>query len=132
MKTVNGNNKLERQINKALKYNELVLVEDSNKYLRIEKWNESKTFFVSNESVKFGSNQYGEYAMLIPLNIAKPIFIKPWNVINAYGLDGGQVGYFVYTYKDSDAATLNDLVKGDDGVLNLNPEINNRFRIKKN
>lgn len=132
MKTVNGNNKLQRQINKALKYNEMVLVEDSNKYLRIEKWNESKTFFVSNESVKFGCNQYGEYAMLVPLNIAKPIFIKPWNVINAYGLDGVQLGYFVYVWKDEHAATLNDLVKGDDGLLNLNPELNSRFRIKKN
>lgn len=57
MKTINGKNKLERQINKAIKYCGVNLKEVSNKYLKVEKVLETENVII--QKGKIIDTKYG-------------------------------------------------------------------------
>lgn len=87
MKTVNGKNKLERQINKAKKYLGIELVESSNQYLKVKSYDEANTYVVSKEAAKLVKN--GELYVIKPQNWndeIKPLFVKPFATIETDNL----------------------------------------------
>lgn len=77
MKTVNGKNKLERQINKLKKYLNIIVEERSNKYLTITDFDEENTF------IFIGTPRYvkdGDLCLIEPINATEPLFFKSWSV----------------------------------------------------
>lgn len=84
MKTTNGNNKLERLINKAYKYLSITLKKASNKYLYIEKVDENDNEMVllaPLNSAKLVSTKYGsKYAINVD-NIEETIWVASFATI---------------------------------------------------
>lgn len=84
MKTTNGNNKLERLINKAYKYLSITLKKASNKYLYIEKVDENDNEMVllaPLNSAKLASTKYGsKYAINVD-NIEETIWVASFAAI---------------------------------------------------
>lgn len=133
MKTINGNNKLERQITKAQKYLNIELVDSSNKYLEIKNYDQETTFIFFGKP-KMVKN--GELMVLETLN-GKPIFLKSWAGL----VENNYFGEFViFKSWSGNHAELLELAKGCDDVWLLkdyqndliSKDMSSKIRIAKN
>ena len=130
MKTQNGNNKLERQINKAKKYLEIELVKFSNRYLCIENVNPNKKYyFVDPQSCSIVKN--GKLLLIKPLNLKreKPFFFKIFAVLKTSDYFNGG-GFIVCPFWENDKEKMANLAKGYDDIVPLNLKKLNGYKIK--
>lgn len=129
MKSINGNNKQERQINKAKKYLNIDLKNSSNNYLEIEKFDEENTFAFLGEGKII--EQFGSYAFN-PVNSKdeKAIWKKTYSVIEAT-LNKKQ-SFFIFKSWDGDHSKLIDLAIGCDDLIKLSDFKGKKIFIKKN
>lgn len=116
MKTINGNNKLERQINKALKYVDLELKQISNNNLKIVKFS-NKNFLIAKESYKVLDTKFGRKILIEPLNSDKKYWINDYNTIllNEYYHKGA----IVIRVNDNQLNDFNELANGCDDIYRL-------------
>lgn len=116
MKTINGNNKLERQINKALKYVDLELKQISNNNLKIVKFS-NKNFLIAKESYKVLDTKFGKKILIEPLNSDKKYWINDYNTIllNEYYHKGA----IVIRVNDNQLNDFNELANGCDDIYRL-------------
>lgn len=133
MKSINGNNKLERQINKAKKYLGVELEVATNNYLKIANIEDKEnTYIAFGESVSHLRTK--ELYVIKPINgNGKVFFIKDWATIaedNSF-YNGKYVIFKPYSLQDKLAAA--ELAKGFDDICNLNAfiEKNGDFKISK-
>lgn len=135
MKTVNGKNKLERQINKAKKYLNIELVESSNKYLKIKNFDKENTFIIFNN---FDISKNGEWALIRPVNKSnpdKPFFKKEFGTINGKMYFHKDVEFCIFkSFGNDEHNELLDLAKGFDDVYLLSDwiEMKKEFLVEKN
>lgn len=133
MKSVNGKNKLERQINKAKKYLGIELINASNKYLKIGNIEDKEnTYVIFGEGIKY--SELKELFILKPLNSnGEVIFIKEWASISEMG--SYYYGDYVIfkPFKEEDKNLAKKLSNGYDDIYNLDEFIrkNGSFLIKK-
>lgn len=124
MKTINGNNKLERQINKANKYLGIELVENTNKFLKIENIKDKEnTYIAFGEAISYSTSK--ELFIIKPINAnGKVFFVKEWATINeSNNFYHGKYVIF-QPYKLEDKLLAKELAKGADDIFNLNDYIN--------
>lgn len=125
MKTVNGNNKEERLINKAKKYLGLDLIWTSNKYTKIapNQTISDNLILVAPSAVKILNTKYGEKLLIEPINAKEDfqIWEQPWKAIKAYNGAGGDAGLIV-NLSDANIQKLVDsgLLDGADDIFKLN------------
>lgn len=117
MKTINGNNKLERQINKAKKYLNIDLVEQSNKYLKIADFDKENTFIAVGDSWKLVKN--GELIVIDSTNLEKAIFKKEFGCL--YEKDSYFNGSFCIfkSYGEKEHQILKEISEGCDDIWKL-------------
>lgn len=133
MKTINGNNKLERQVNKAKKYLGIELVNASNKYLKINDIEDKEnTYIIFGEGINY--SQLKDLFILKPLNgNGNVFFVKEWAVISEMG--SYYYGDYVIfkPFKEEDKNLAKELSKGYDDIYNLDEFIrkNGQFLVKK-
>lgn len=130
MTTLNGKNKVERQINKAKKYLGIELVRASNKYLNIESVDSNKKYyFVSPTSCLVVKN--GELLMVKPLNKKdeKPFFFKTFAVLKTSEYFNGG-GFIVSPFWSDVKKEMSNLSKGFDDIVPLNLKNLNEYKIK--
>lgn len=116
MKTVNGNNKLERQINKAKKYLNLTLKEDTNKYLKVDINSIDNDVFIW-----FGEPKTTKYESLMikPLNGNEKVFFKKeWATIKQTNYYLGSFVIFK-SFGENEYNELCEIAKGCDDLWNL-------------
>lgn len=124
MKTINGNNKLERQINKANKYLGIELVENTNKFLKIENIKDKEnTYIAFGEAISYSTSK--ELFIIKPINSnGKVFFAKEWATINEdNNFYHGKYVIF-QPFKLEDKLLAKELAKGADDIFNLNDYIN--------
>ncbi|MFW6273245.1 MAG: hypothetical protein ACOC2U_05655 [bacterium] len=115
MKTVNGKNKLERQINKAKKFTGVTLEEKSNKYLKVTDAEEHVYIY-------FGDfadieTKYGRKIKFTPVNAQKDYWMNEWGTVQ----DKNYYDSFVIfkAYNDQLKQEFSELAKGADDVFEL-------------
>lgn len=118
MKTVNGKNKLERQITKAKKFVGVELEEKSNKYLQVT----NLESVASDVYIYFGNfadlqTKYGRKIKFQPLNAQKEYWFNEWGTIH----DKNYYDNFVIikAYNDKLREEFSELAKGADDVFEL-------------
>lgn len=133
MKTINGKNKLERQLNKAIKYVGVELKEYSNKYLRIEKVLETKNVIIQKGKIidtKYGLKLFFEVA-------GESFWINEYNSIKLseyYNLESLFVIKLNEFQKDKYIKALKSIEKDFEKDLLINNLNNNNLslQIKRN
>lgn len=133
MKTINGNNKLERQINKAIKYVGVNLKEVSNKYLKI-----AEVLQTENVIVQKGKIVDTKYGLKIVFEVAGETFwINEYNTIKLseyHNLESIFVIKLNDFQKDKFIRAINSIEKDFKENLLIN-NLNNKnisLQIKKN
>ena len=105
MKTINGKNKVERTINKLVKYLGIETKNESNQYLKITNF-EKPIFKVAPETIKCRKDLF-----IIELaNTEKTFFTKDWATIRISGMIA------FAPWKPEDVAELERLAKNGDDV----------------
>lgn len=133
MKSINGNNKLERQINKAKKFLGIELVDHSNQYLKINDIEDKgNTYIILGEGIKY--SKLKDLFILKPLNSnGRVFFVKEWAAISEMG--SYYYGDYVIfkPYKEEDKILAKELSKGYDDLYNLEEFIrkNGLFLVKQ-
>lgn len=128
MKTINGKNKSERQINKTQKYLNIELKNNSNNYFEIESFDSSKAFAFLGEAKLI--DKYQSFAFN-PLNSkdGKAIWKKTFAVMKAT-LDKKNFFYIFNSY-EGDHQKLLDLSEGHDDIIKLS-SISTKIFVEKN
>jgi len=133
MKTVNGKNKLERQITKAKKYSGAEIYDATNKYLKVR--DAEKDTYIFFGEFKDLDTKYGEKILIEPVNAEKPIWLNKWATINE---DNYYDTFVIFrAFNDKMKAECERLNKGQDDLFNLkdlikqDPYIKNRIQIRK-
>ena len=123
MKSVNGNNKLERQINKAKKYMDIVLEESSNKYLIIRDFDKTNTFIVVNAARRV---KCGELTVIEPANSQGKVIFKPtWATLKINNFKTGYNELTIFQEKDPEKINwLKELCFGADDIYTLENYMN--------
>lgn len=118
MKSVNGNNKLERQINKAKKYMDIVLEESSNKYLIIRDFDKTNTFIVVNAAKRVKGR---ELTVIEPANSNGKVIFKPtWATLKINNFKSGYNELTIFQEKDPEKLNwLKELCAGADDIYTL-------------
>lgn len=132
MFTVNGKNKLERQINKAFKYLEIKLSNLSNKYLEIEEFNKENTFIAIDNS-KIVKN--GELLVISPINLKDKVIFKPkWATLIVNNYYNNYQNYVIFQEKNPEQLkVLNELANGYDDIYRLDDFLKKqKIQIEKN
>lgn len=117
MKSVNGNNKAERLVNKAKKYLDLTLRLASNKYWEIEKdsLNDSH-FIVLPSTIKVVNGKFGQCLRIQPLNsIDDKCYFIP--IYKAMHLTHWGKNLYLIKVNDKDIPEFLEIAKGDDDVI---------------
>lgn len=117
MKSINGNNKTERLVNKAAKYLNLTLKPKSNKYWSVEEESlDQSHFIVTSNSIKKINTKYGQCFKITPLNSKneKSYFVP---IYKAMHITYWSSNVYLIKANDKDVAELLDLAKGFDDIM---------------
>ena len=114
MKTVNGNNKLERKINKAEKYVGVILEEKTNKYLKVVDCDDDNYIYFGEYNII--DTKYGVMVVIDPSNSPKAFWINEYETVH----DNNYYGSFVILKaNDYNRDLLKRLDEGKDDVFKL-------------
>lgn len=116
MKTVNGSNKLERQITKAQKYMGITLEKDTNKYLKITNIEDKENTYIFIGSFDILETQYGTKVKFQPENAEKAMWIDEYRTIND---DNFYCSFVIFKKNEYNKAIVEKLEAGADDVFNL-------------
>lgn len=117
-----GNNKLERMINKTKAYFDLDLVSMSNKYFKINNWENSELLFViNNEETCYLDTKFGRKLKIDNVNMEKPVWVNDYYTIEVVDRMGNLIGYIV----KSNHEDLINQIEGYDYVYLLKDFIKN-------
>lgn len=117
MKSINGNNKTERLINKAKKYLDINLRPKSNKYWIVEDESLNQShFIVLASSIKKINSKYGECLRIKPLNSKddKCYFVP---IYKALHITYWSSNVYLIKVNDKDIEELLDLASGCDDIM---------------
>ncbi|MBN4089702.1 hypothetical protein [Mycoplasma enhydrae] len=124
MKTINGKNKLERQINRAKKYLGIDLEVESNRYLRVKKQEyENNIFVISPSACRYSKNC--DWLLIDPINwpLTKPIIIKPFKSIWINNFRNPPIVIFQVNFdylSENEKQALEHCLNGYDDIFSLN------------